>query len=115
MRALCATPKGSRFLAAGPAPGFSRWIVGSTGSGGSSAFLVPLHLPEALDPAAAQAADKDFDGVICGHSHHLRLRTIEGTQYVNTGDGVESCTALAEHRDGQRVPAEALDSDLEAE
>ncbi|HKL88030.1 MAG TPA: hypothetical protein VJ884_03420, partial [Salinibacter sp.] len=84
--------------------------------------------------------EKGFDGVICGHIHHPRLRTINDTQYVNTGDWVESCTALVEHldgrlellrwipngegaqkaiateapysRDGQHVPSEALDSDV---
>lgn len=42
----------------------------------------------------------EFDGVICGHIHHPEMRTIDGVQYVNTGDWVESCTALVEHHDG---------------
>ena len=40
------------------------------------------------------------DGVICGHIHHAAMRTISGTVYMNTGDWVESCTALVEHHDG---------------
>ncbi len=41
------------------------------------------------------------DGVVCGHIHHAAMRDIDGITYLNTGDWVESCTALAEHHDGQ--------------
>ncbi len=40
-------------------------------------------------------------GVVCGHIHHAAMRDIDGIQYLNTGDWVESCTALAEHHDGR--------------
>jgi UDP-2,3-diacylglucosamine pyrophosphatase LpxH len=50
---------------------------------------------------AERARTADVDGVICGHIHHPEMRTINGIQYVNTGDWVESCTALAEHHDGR--------------
>jgi UDP-2,3-diacylglucosamine pyrophosphatase LpxH len=53
------------------------------------------------ETAADQASEKGFDGIICGHIHHPRLRTIDETHYVNTGDWVESCTALVEHLDGR--------------
>lgn len=53
------------------------------------------------ETAAHEAKKEAFDGIICGHIHRPRMRTIEGTQYVNTGDWVESCTALVEHRDGR--------------
>jgi UDP-2,3-diacylglucosamine pyrophosphatase LpxH len=49
---------------------------------------------------AAEAARRGVDGVICGHIHHATIRTIGGILYVNTGDFVESCTAVAEHPDG---------------
>lgn len=49
---------------------------------------------------ARRAAADDVDGVICGHIHHPEMRTIDGIRYVNTGDWVESCTALVEHHDG---------------
>lgn len=49
---------------------------------------------------AQRARTKEADGVICGHIHHPEMRTIDGVQYVNTGDWVESCTALVEHHDG---------------
>ncbi|MEO0443603.1 MAG: UDP-2,3-diacylglucosamine diphosphatase [Pseudomonadota bacterium] len=41
-----------------------------------------------------------YDGVICGHIHHAAAKTIDGLYYYNTGDWVESCTALAEQCDG---------------
>jgi UDP-2,3-diacylglucosamine pyrophosphatase LpxH len=40
------------------------------------------------------------DGVICGHIHHAEMKDIEGFMYVNTGDFVESCTAIVEQQDG---------------
>jgi UDP-2,3-diacylglucosamine pyrophosphatase LpxH len=49
---------------------------------------------------AEEAAKHGCDGVICGHIHHATIREIDGTTYVNTGDFVESCTAVAEHPDG---------------
>ena len=50
---------------------------------------------------AEQAARHGLDGVICGHIHHATMRTISGITYVNTGDFVESCTAVVEHFDGR--------------
>lgn len=49
---------------------------------------------------AAEARRRGVDGVICGHIHHATIRTIDGVLYVNTGDFVESCTAVVEHDDG---------------
>ena len=49
---------------------------------------------------AAEAARRGVDGVICGHIHHATIRPIGDVLYVNTGDFVESCTAVAEHPDG---------------
>jgi len=50
--------------------------------------------------AAREARSRGFDGVICGHIHHAAIKTIEGVLYINDGDWVESCTALAEDRHG---------------
>lgn len=41
-----------------------------------------------------------FDGVICGHIHHAAIKNIDGCDYLNTGDWVESCTAIAEDSEG---------------
>jgi UDP-2,3-diacylglucosamine pyrophosphatase LpxH len=56
----------------------------------------------AFESALAEAARRHHaDGVVCGHIHHAAIRDIGGITYVNTGDFVESCTAVAEHRDGR--------------
>ena len=41
-----------------------------------------------------------FDGVVCGHIHRAEITDIDGIRYMNCGDWVESCTALAEDADG---------------
>ena len=41
------------------------------------------------------------DGVVCGHIHTPVIRDIEGVAYYNTGDWVESTSALIEHFDGR--------------
>jgi UDP-2,3-diacylglucosamine pyrophosphatase LpxH len=48
-----------------------------------------------------EARKRGVDGVVCGHIHKADLRTVEGLVYANTGDWIESCTALAEHFDGR--------------
>lgn len=40
------------------------------------------------------------NGIVCGHIHTPAIRTIGDTLYYNTGDWVESCTALVENHDG---------------
>jgi UDP-2,3-diacylglucosamine pyrophosphatase LpxH len=53
--------------------------------------------------AADLAIDKQYDYVICGHIHHAEIRTITATDnpgtvlYLNSGDWVESLTALEYH------------------
>jgi UDP-2,3-diacylglucosamine pyrophosphatase LpxH len=41
-----------------------------------------------------------FDGIICGHIHKAEIKTIDGIEYMNDGDWVESRTALIEHLNG---------------
>jgi UDP-2,3-diacylglucosamine pyrophosphatase LpxH len=50
---------------------------------------------------AAEAKRQNLQGVICGHIHHAIARDIDGIAYLNTGDWVESLTAIAEHYDGR--------------
>jgi len=66
------------------------------------------------------------NGVICGHIHHAASRDIHGVHYLNTGDWVESCTAIGETMSGdfelirwaevveQRDPAVSVPLELEA-
>jgi UDP-2,3-diacylglucosamine pyrophosphatase LpxH len=48
----------------------------------------------------SEARRQKVDGVICGHIHHAANREQNGIAYINCGDWVESCTAVAEHEDG---------------
>ncbi|MEL6623803.1 MAG: UDP-2,3-diacylglucosamine diphosphatase [Pseudomonadota bacterium] len=48
-----------------------------------------------------EAKRRGVDGVICGHIHHAASRDMNGVHYVNTGDWVESCTAIAETETGE--------------
>jgi len=50
---------------------------------------------------ASEARRHAVDGVICGHIHHAAMHDRFGVRYMNTGDWVESCTALVEHYDGR--------------
>jgi UDP-2,3-diacylglucosamine pyrophosphatase LpxH len=53
------------------------------------------------DAIARYALRENVQGVICGHIHHPAARQIGGIQYYNTGDWVESLSALVEHPSGK--------------
>ncbi len=48
----------------------------------------------------ALAKNKECDGVICGHIHHPEIKYIKGVTYLNSGDWVESLSALTEDFEG---------------
>lgn len=50
---------------------------------------------------AADARRHNVDGVVCGHIHKAEMTYIDGVLYCNTGDWVESCTAMVEDTNGQ--------------
>jgi UDP-2,3-diacylglucosamine pyrophosphatase LpxH len=68
---------------------------------------------------AAEARRLDVQGVICGYIHHATMHDGFGVRYINTGDWVESCTAVVEHFDGRfeivRWPDPIRDGRLKAE
>jgi UDP-2,3-diacylglucosamine pyrophosphatase LpxH len=53
------------------------------------------------DVVAQEARRSHVSGVICGHIHHAAIEMIGDIRYMNTGDWVESCTALVEDFDGR--------------
>ena len=59
--------------------------------------------------AAAAAKRRGFDGVICGHMHVPKVRSIADVLYINDGDWVEHCTALTEDRNGRLALIEWTD------
>jgi len=50
---------------------------------------------------ATEARHRGFDGVICGHIHKPEIKDLNGILYGNSGDWVESLSALVEHEDGR--------------
>ncbi len=49
-----------------------------------------------------EAHKHNVDGIICGHIHHADISEMEfGKTYCNTGDWVESCSALVESETGE--------------
>lgn len=59
------------------------------------------YIDEFENGLAAEAARRKFDGVVCGHVHHPTERAIGAVRYLNCGDWVENCTAIAESADGE--------------
>lgn len=47
------------------------------------------------------ARHKQCDGIICGHIHTPEDRQVGAIHYLNSGDWVESLTAIIEHHDGR--------------
>ena len=47
------------------------------------------------------AEHNEVDGVLCGHIHSPAVRRMERIMYYNSGDFVESCSAIVEHEDGR--------------
>ncbi|MDI1334859.1 MAG: UDP-2,3-diacylglucosamine diphosphatase [Lacunisphaera sp.] len=53
------------------------------------------------DQVAGLARDRGCVGVICGHIHTPADKMIGEIHYLNSGDWVESLTAIIEHHDGR--------------
>ena len=49
---------------------------------------------------ADEASRREVDAIMCGHIHKAELHYIDDIQYCNTGDWVESCTAMVENQEG---------------
>ena len=72
-----------------------------------SAYL-KLQVKETIDmlfkykqTMVAYTKKKGYDGVICGHIHTPAIEVINGIEYMNDGDWVESLTALVETHEGE--------------
>ena len=53
------------------------------------------------DQVAALARSRDCVGVICGHIHTPADKMVGGIHYLNSGDWVESMSAIVEYHDGR--------------
>lgn len=58
------------------------------------------YISDFEEHVAEIARRKECNGVICGHIHHPEIRDIDGILYLNSGDWIESLSALTEDHDG---------------
>jgi len=73
---------------------FSRWSKDKVKSA--------VNFVTAFEDAVINDARKHgADLVLCGHIHKATIRQSEDVTYINSGDWVESCTAILEHHDGR--------------
>lgn len=87
---------------------FNRWRAKYGYGYWSCAAFLKSHIKRAkqyiadYEDAASHFAQKNgFDGIICGHIHHPAEKHLNDVDYYNTGDWVESCTAIAEDFSGK--------------
>jgi len=59
------------------------------------------HVSSFEEHIAELARARGCAGVMCGHIHTAADKTIGGVHYLNSGDWVESLTAIIEHWDGR--------------
>jgi UDP-2,3-diacylglucosamine pyrophosphatase LpxH len=59
------------------------------------------HVSKFEDHIARLAREHQCTGVMCGHIHTPADKMISGIHYLNSGDWIESLTAIVEHEDGR--------------
>lgn len=47
------------------------------------------------------ARRKGYDGIICAHNHYPTIKSVDNIKYMNSGDWVNSLSALVEDENGQ--------------
>jgi UDP-2,3-diacylglucosamine pyrophosphatase LpxH len=62
------------------------------------------------EAVSKEAKIRQADGVVSGHIHRATTKDVDGVQYWNCGDWVESCTAVVENEDGSMVVMEWVDT-----
>jgi len=70
-----------------------------------------VNFVDAFEEAlVAEARRRGVDGVICGHVHQAAHHEIDNLAYLNCGDWVESCTAIAEDWAGRLYKIDWLET-----
>jgi UDP-2,3-diacylglucosamine pyrophosphatase LpxH len=73
----------------------------------ASVKKVVTYIADFEEIAASVALEKGFDQVICGHIHQAQIRNIQigdrSIEYLNSGDWVESLTALEYYNNSWRL------------
>jgi len=78
--------------------GFGYWSL--AGYLKSKVKRAAMYIADYEQAVAHEATRRGMHGVVCGHIHKAELRSIGALVYCNTGDWVESFTALTEQVDG---------------
>jgi UDP-2,3-diacylglucosamine pyrophosphatase LpxH len=78
--------------------GFGYWSLAAYLK--SRAKSAVKYVTEYENTIVSMARKHNVCGVICGHIHRAEQKTISGVEYLNSGDWVESCTALVEDFEG---------------
>jgi UDP-2,3-diacylglucosamine pyrophosphatase LpxH len=89
--------------------GYLNWIRDITGMGHwSLSGYIKKKVKQAVnfvssfeDNVVKHAKHLNVDMVLCGHIHSATITEHHGIMYLNTGDWVESLTAIVEHDDGK--------------
>ncbi len=90
----------------------NRWLNCLRQKVGLRPWSLATYLNDKVKHAVVTASDfeaalvyevqhKEVDGIVCGHSHTAFLHDRDNRQYCNTGDWVESCTAVVENFAGE--------------
>jgi UDP-2,3-diacylglucosamine pyrophosphatase LpxH len=58
--------------------------------------LAVNYVSDFEEKLAELAKNRNCQGIICGHIHHASIRDIDGITYMNSGDWVETMSALVE-------------------
>jgi UDP-2,3-diacylglucosamine pyrophosphatase LpxH len=59
------------------------------------------HVSRFEEQIGKLASRRNCDGIICGHVHSPADKRFGNLHYLNSGDWVESCSAILEHDDGR--------------
>lgn len=89
--------------------GTARQLLGTSGTRRPSRFSASLgrirRYVGGIDrlelTLAEEARRRRLDGVICGHTHFPADRELAGVRYLNCGDWIRNCTAIAETWSGE--------------
>lgn len=62
-----------------------------------------MYISNFEEALAGEALSKGYAGVVCGHIHHPEISQKGSLLYMNCGDWMENCSAIAETLDGRIV------------
>lgn len=63
--------------------------------------LAVNYVSDFEEKLAELARSRNCDGIICGHIHQPAIREVNGIKYLNSGDWVETMSALVEDHNGE--------------